>query len=259
MAGSTIEEIRNVALVGHSGSGKTMLAEAMLVKAGELNRLGKVEDGTTASDFDVDEKEANKSFYAAILHTTWQGKDVNIIDTPGSADFVGQVYGALSVVELALITVNATSGIEIGTRKAWELAKQQGCACMFVITRMDADNAQFDEVVASLQDTFGPECTPLVTPVGSGSSFTEVVNLLRPTDVPEELQDTVEERRGALMESVISGDDALLERYLEGETIPPEELEQVFTQVLVDGMIVPILCCAAARSRSSTAAWAEAA
>lgn len=252
MANSTEEEIRNVALVGHSGSGKTMLAEAILLKGGGLNRLGKVEDGTTTSDFDTDEKEARKSFYSSVLHTTWQGREVNIIDTPGSADFVGHVYGALSVVELALITVNAASGIEIGTRKAWELAKQQGCACMFVITRMDAENVQFDEVVSSLQSTFGPECTPIMIPIGSGGGFAGVVDLLRPTAVPEALQDTVEKSRGELMESVISGDDALLERYLEGETIPPEELEGVFTQVLVDRAIVPILCCAAEDDKGIT-------
>jgi elongation factor G len=246
------EEIRNVALVGHSGSGKTMLAEAMLLKGGVLSRLGKVSDGTTTSDFDVDEKEAHKSFYASVLHTTWQGRDVNIIDTPGSADFLAQVYGALSVVELALITVNAASGIEIGTRKAWELAQQQGCACMFVVTRMDVATAQYDEIVTSLQATFGPECTPVMVPIGAGSNFAGVVNLLHPTTVPEALRDTVEERRGTLMESVISGDDALLERYLEGETILPQELERVFPQVLVDRAIVPVLCCAAEQDKGLT-------
>jgi elongation factor G len=246
------EEIRNVALVGHSGSGKTMLAEAMLLKGGVLSRLGKVSDGTTTSDFDVDEKEAHKSFYASVLHTTWQGRDVNIIDTPGSADFLAQVYGALSVVELALITVNAASGIEIGTRKAWELAQQQGCACMFVVTRMDVATAQYDEIVTSLQATFGPECTPVMVPMGAGSNFAGVVNLLHPTTVPEALRDTVEERRGTLMESVISGDDALLERYLEGETILPQELERVFPQVLVDRAIVPVLCCAAEQDKGLT-------
>jgi len=243
------EEIRNVALMGHSGSGKTMLAEALLLKGGGLSRLGKVSDGTTTSDFDIDEKEAHKSFYASVLHTTWQGRDVNILDTPGSADFLTQAYGALSVVELTLITVNAASGIEIGTRKAWELAQQQGCACMFVVTRMDAVAAQYDEIVTSLQATFGPECTPIMVPIGAGSSFAGVVNLLHPTTVPEALRDTVEERRGTLMESVISGDDALLERYLEGETISPQELERVFTQVLVDRAIVPILCCAAEQDK----------
>lgn len=245
MANGKGEEIRNVALVGHSGSGKTILAEAMLLKGGQLNRLGSVSDGTTTSDFDIDEKETGKSFYSSVLHTTWQGRDINLIDTPGSADFVGQLYGALSVVELALITVNAAYGIEMGTRKAWELAQQQGCACMFVLTRMDAENARFDEVVSSLQATFGPACTPIMLPVGSGSSLTGVINLLHPEHVPDTLQDSVEERRGVLMESVISGDDALLERYLEGETIPLEELEQVFTQVLMDRTLIPIACCSA--------------
>jgi elongation factor G len=203
VASSKGEDIRNVALIGHSGSGKTILAEAMLLKGGILKRLGKVEDGTTASDSDADEKETQKSLYASILHTAWQGREVNLIDTPGSADFIGQIYSALSAVELALITVNATYGIEIGTRKAWELAQQQGCACMFVITRMDAENAQFDEVVAALQETVGSECTPVMLPGGSGSSFEGVVNLLRPEGVPDALQDTVEERRGTLMESVM--------------------------------------------------------
>jgi elongation factor G len=239
------EAIRNVALVGHSGSGKTMLAEAMLFKGGELSRLGKVSDGTAASDFDLDEKEGKKSFYSALLHTPWKGRDINIIDTPGSADFIGQVYGALSVVELALVTVNAAAGIEVGTRKAWEIVRQQGCACIFVITRMDAENARFDEVVAALQETFGAACTPMMLPVGSGSNFRGVVNLLHPGEVPDAMQELVETQRGLLMESVISGDDALLERYLEGETIPPAELERVLTPVLAERSVMPILCCAA--------------
>ncbi len=249
MASNKGEIIRNVAFVGHSSSGKTMLAEAMLFKGGELSRLGKVSDGTTASDFDLDEKEGRKSFYSALLHTMWKGRDVNILDTPGSADFIGQVYGALSVAELALITVNAAAGIEVGTRKAWELVKQQGCACMFVITRMDAENARFDEVVSALQETFGPACTPLMLPVGSGSKFRGVVNLLYPGEVSESMQESVETHRGVLIESLISGDDALLERYLEGETISPADLEQVFTPVLVDKTVIPILCCAAEQDR----------
>ena len=252
MAENNAQNIRNVALVGHSGNGKTMLSEAMLLKGGEINRLGRIGDGTTASDFDTDEKEGQKSVQSSVLHTMWKGRDLNIIDTPGAADFVGEVYGALSVVELAVITVNAASGIEVGTRKAWELAQQQGCACMFVITRMDADNAQYDEVVASLQENFGSACTPMMLPVGSGSSFSGIVNLLHPGDVPSDLADTVEEQRGVLMESVISGDDALLERYLEGETIPQEELEHVFVQVMVDLSIVPILCCAAESDQGIT-------
>ena len=245
MAENNAQNIRNVALVGHSGNGKTMLSEAMLLKGGAINRLGRIGDGTTASDFDTDEKEGQKSVHSSVLHTMWKGRDINIIDTPGAADFVGEVYGALSVVELAVITVNAAAGIEVGTRKAWDLAQQQGCACMFVITRMDADNAQYDEVVASLQENFGSACTPMTLPVGSGNSFSGIVNLLHPGDIPSALADTAEEQRGVLMESVISGDDALLERYLEGETIPQEEMEHVFVQVLVDRSIVPILCCAA--------------
>ena len=244
MAGNKGEEIRNVAIAGHSGSGKTMLVEALLLKGGVLNRLGQVTDGTTASDYDIDEKDAQKSYYSAILHTYWKGRDLNILDTPGSLDFIGQLYGALSVVELALITVNAASGIEIGTRKAWELARQQGVPCMFVVTRMDAEQADFDGVVDDLKETFGNACTPLMLPIGSGAGFEGVVNLLHPSDVPDTLEDMVEEQRGELMESIISGDDELLERYLEGEEISSGALEEVFTQVLVDGTIVPILCCA---------------
>jgi elongation factor G len=229
-----------------------MLAEALLLKGGLLNRLGKVSDGTTVSDFDLDEKEAQKSFYSAVLHTQWKGRDLNILDTPGSADFTAQSYGALSVVELALITVNAAAGIEMGTRKAWELAKQQGRPCMFVVTRMDAEQADFEGVVLALQETFGLSCTPLVVPVGSGSAFSGVVNLLHPGSIPDDLRATVEERRSELMESVISGDDVLLERYLEGETIADEELERVFTQVLVDESMIPILCCVSEQDKGIT-------
>lgn len=249
MASQLGETIRNVAIAGHSGSGKTMLAEAMLFKGGALSRLGKVSDGTTTSDFDVDEKEGQKSVFSSVSHASWKGRDINIIDTPGSADFIGQVYGALSVVELTLIVVNAAAGIELGTRKAWDLAKQQNCACMFVITRMDAENARFDEVVAALQSTFGTACTPLVVPLGSGGNFTGVINLLQPSGVSDDLKDTVEEQRGTLMETVISGDDALLERYLEGEVIPVDDLERVFTQVLADRALFPILCCSAEQDK----------
>ena len=252
MAENQALKIRNVALVGHSGNGKTMLSEAMLLKGGEINRLGKISEGTTCSDFDADEKEGQKSVYSSALHTTWQGRDINIIDTPGASDFIGEVYGALSVVELAVITVNASAGIEVGTRKAWDLAQQQGCACVFVVTRMDADNAEFDQVVASLQENFGSACTPLMLPIGNGDSFSNVINLLHPGHIPSDMAESVEERRGTLMESVISGDDALLERYLEGETISQDELERVFVQVLVDRSIVPILCCAAEADQGVT-------
>jgi elongation factor G len=117
VAGNKGEEIRNVAIAGHSGSGKTMLAEALLLKGGVLNRLGQVSDGSTASDYDIDEREAGKSYYSTVLHTDWKGRDLNIIDTPGSLDFVGQLYGALSVVELALITVNAASELRLALAK----------------------------------------------------------------------------------------------------------------------------------------------
>ncbi len=249
MASHKGETIRNVVLVGHSGSGKTMLAEAMLLKGGEITRLGKVSDGTTTSDFDNDEKESKKSYYSSLVHAPWKGRDLNIIDTPGAADCIGQVYGALSVAELALITVNAAAGIEVGTRKAWDLVKQQGCACMFVVTRMDADNAHYDEVVSALQDTFGSACTPCMVPIGSGSTFAGVVNLLGANAGPEAMQEQIEEQRGVLMESVISGDDAMLERYLEGETIAPAELERVLAPVLAERAVIPIVCCAAEQDR----------
>jgi elongation factor G len=140
----------------------------------------------------------------------------------------------------------------MGTRKAWELAKQQRRPCMFVVTRMDAEQADFEGVVLALQETFGPSCTPLVVPVGSGATFSGVVNLLHPGHIPDDLHETVEERRSELMESVISGDDTLLERYLEGETIADEELERVFTQVLVAESLIPILCCAAEQDKGIT-------
>lgn len=247
MAQGKEEEIRNIALVGHSGSGKTMLAEALLLKGKEISRLGRVGEGSTVSDFEADEKENQKSVFLSALHTSWKGRDLNILDAPGSADFVGQVYSGLAAAEMALLCVNASSGIEVGTRKAWELIQKQGCACMCVITRMDAENAQYEEVVAAIQNVFGAACLPVLIPVGSTSDFQGVINLLQPGNVPDSLQDTVEEQRSILMESVVAGDDALLERYLEGESISPEELEQVFTQGLLNRSIIPIVCCSAER------------
>ena len=150
-----------------------MLAEAMLLKGGVLNRLGKISDGTTTSDYDADEKETQKSLYSSLLHITWRGRDINIIDTPGSADFVGQVYGALSAAELALISVNASYGIEIGNRKAWDLARQQGCACMFVITRWMLKQTNLTKSWLRCKPLLAQNVLLSMIPIGSGRALLE--------------------------------------------------------------------------------------
>jgi elongation factor G len=231
------KDVRTVALVGHTGSGKTMLAEAMLLACGELKEPGRIESGTTVSDFAPEEKEAARSVNLGVLHGAWKGREIQVLDAPGYADFVGQAVAALSAAETALITVNAVNGIEVTTRKVWELAGSAGCSRMFVITRLDGENAEFDEVLESLRSTFGAACAPVSVPRGTGRALEGVVDLLHPEG---ELPEGADAMRQSLMESAISADDALLEKYLEGEEVPPEALEGVMRLAILSGELVPV-------------------
>jgi len=237
--------IRNVALVGQAGSGKTILAEAMLAAAGVIKKMGRIEDGSTVSDSTEEEKEAQRSVTTGVLHLPWKDRHVNLLDAPGYTDFVGQALAALSAVETALVTVNAASGVEVATRKMWDAAGAAGVARFLVVTRLDAENARFAEVLASLRSTFGASCTPVSLPKGVGADFSGVVDLIAPG---EKLDDEAAQMRTALMESAISSDDALLEKYLGGEEIPAESLERAFRKAIASGALVPVLCVAAAKA-----------
>ncbi len=242
MANVPTERIRNLVLLSHSGAGKTILAEAMLNKAGVTTRMGAIEDGTTASDFEPEEHKRGTSVSASILNTPWRSHKVNVIDTPGYADFRGEVLSGLRVADSVVIVIAGQSGVEVGTLEMWKLAEASELPKIVYVSKLDRDNANFGEVVESLQSYFGRYLVPINVPVGAESSLSGVVNLLdRSADVPDEVAEEVEGARERLVEAVAEIDDDLATKYLEGEEITQDEIVAGVRQGVSDGTLVPVL------------------
>ena len=245
MAKRTVSEIRNVTVVGHGGSGKTTFVDHLLHVAGAVNRAGSVEAGTSLSDHDPEEKERKFSIESAIFNFQSEGKTFNLIDTPGYLDFSGAALAAIPAVETVVIVVSAPDGVQLNTRRMWEAAGKAGVARILLISHLDAENVQFDRLLAEIRDSFGNECVQVFMPVGLGGGCTGVVNLLSATEAPEGVVGDFESLKNSLQESIIECDDELMERYLEGEEIEGEKIEATFKQAIAQGKIVPILCCVA--------------
>lgn len=251
------ESIRNVALVAHSGAGKTSLAEALYYVTGKASRLGRVEEHNTISDYDPDEHERGMSINLAAVACEWHGTKINVIDTPGYADFVGEVISGLNASDAAAVLVDATAGIEVGTEVVWKLASDLNCPRLLIVSRVDRDNADTDSVVDDLRERFGANVAPIQVPIGNGPGFRGVVDLLdgkarifgedgSSTDAaPDDIADIVEEAREQLVEAVASTDDDLLEQYLEGEELQRTDLERALRAGIADGSIFPVLFTAA--------------
>ena len=236
------DQIRNCVIVSHSGTGKTILAESMLYTAGLITRIGAVEDGNTVSDFEEEEIKRSNSVQASLMAFDWKGTKINLIDTPGFADFRGEVVSALTAADSVVLVVAAPSGVEVGTQQMWQMASSQGIPRMIFVSKMDRENASFSRVMSSLADSFGRECVPVQLPVGSEADFTAVINLLDPSsDVPTGLGDEVEDARERLIEAAAESDDELAEKYLEGEEITQEELIRGLRAGLRSGDFVPVL------------------
>ncbi len=256
------EEIRNVALVGHGSTGKTSLAEAMLFSSGAVGRLGRVEDGTTVSDFDPDENKRKISINLSLVPCEWKGRKLNIIDTPGYADFVGEMKAGLRAADAALVVVCAASGVEVGTEQSWAFADERSLPRMVVVNRMDRENADFFQTLSQLQSFFGKKCAPLQLPIGAQSSFEGVVDLLTLKGfrgekgsegaVPDSLSDQVARYREQLVEAIAEADDELLNKYLEGEELSPEELTRGLRAGIASGSVVPVLAGAATKGLSAS-------
>ncbi|HYM51637.1 MAG TPA: elongation factor G [Candidatus Limnocylindrales bacterium] len=252
--------IRNVALLGHSHDGKTMLAEAMLYAASAVDRLGKPEAGTTVFDFDPEEIKRKMTISTGVAHLTWGDTKVNLLDTPGFQDFVGEVCGALSAAEGALLVVSALTGSVVGTELAWHQLRQRALPTLVVVNKMDKENADFWKAVDSLRD-FTPRPVAIEAPIGAESGFHGVVDLLarkafefdaqgraREVPVAPELKTQIDERRSPLVEAAAETDDALLEKYLESGELTDAEVTAAFAKGVAQGTIVPVLCAAAAKS-----------
>ena len=252
------ENIRNVALIGHGSTGKTSLSEAMLFAAKAITRLGRVDDGTTTSDFDPDEIRRNISVNLSILPCEWDSTKLNILDTPGYADFVGEVKCGLRAADAALIVVCAASGVQVGTEYAWAYADERKLPRLLFINRMDRENADFFQTLSQLQGMFGQKCVALQLPIGAQATFQGVVDLLsmkahlgekgEVREVPEELVEQAASLREKLVEAAAETDDALVTKYLEGEELSEEELRRGLRAGVAGGSIVPVLTGSATKS-----------
>ena len=242
MANVPTERIRNIVLLSHSGAGKTILAEAMLHTAGVTTRLGTVEDGTTASDFEAEEQRRGTSVNTVILNTPWRDHKINVIDTPGYADFRGEVMSGIRVADAAILVVAGQAGVEVGTGQMWRLAEPRDLPTVVYVSKLDRENASFDTSVAALQERFGRHLIPVHVPVGAESEFSGVVDLLKSNpQVPDSVAGEVEDAMERLTEAVAEIDDDLATKYLEGEEITSAEIIEGVKQGLRDHTLVPIL------------------
>jgi elongation factor G len=253
------EGIRNVALVGHGGAGKTTLVEALLHRSGATSRMGRVEDGSTVTDFDPEEQRRHVSLSLALAPVEVEGHKVNVLDTPGDADFQADVRAALRAADLAVVVVSAVEGVEVQTEAVWAMAEEAGVPRMFFVNKMDRDRASFDRTLQQLHDVFGAGVTPLELPIGEESAFRGVADVLTdtawlddgttatPGPVPPELDAREHEVHDALVERIVETDDALLEQYLDGIVPGVEELDARLARGVAEGTVFPVVCGAALR------------
>ncbi|MBU4487749.1 MAG: elongation factor G [Candidatus Omnitrophica bacterium] len=244
MAEYDAKNIRNIAILGHSSAGKTSVAEHLLSEGGAIPKPGSINEGNTVSDYNKDEIERKISINSSALHVVRDGVKVNIIDTPGYSDFVGEVISALSVVEGALIVVNAVNGIETGTNQAFKFIQSKNIPAIVFINRMDKENADFNKCVEALQNKFGKKCVVTGYPIGKESSFKGVANLLTKEGVDSLSgtdKDDAKRESDMLVESVAESDDALLEKYLDKGELSTDEIKDAFRKGVVQGKVIPII------------------
>ena len=244
-----IQNLRNVALLSHSGAGKTSLSEALLFHLKSTTRLGRVEDGNTVSDYEPEEVKRGSSIQTTLIACAWDDQKVNFLDTPGYDDFLGEVASALRVVESAVILVAAPSGVDVGTERSWSMSGAAGLPRMFVVNKMDRENASFSRCVADIQASFGSQCVPFYLAVGDAQDFQGVVSVISPPgDIPPELAGELEAARERLIEAVAESDDALADKYLGGEELTQAEIENGVRSAIWKGQLVPILASSATKS-----------
>ena len=260
-------KIRNVAVTGHRGTGKTSLVEAMLFQAGAINRLGTVEQGSTTSDWDEDEQRRQMSLASSLCHLEWQGRKINLIDAPGDAGFSGDTIAALRVVEGALITASAVMGVEVQTTRVWDRAEQLELPRLVFVNMLDRERADFYRALDHFRSQLSERCVAVHLPIGSEHELTGIVDLLHMTaytspegereaaagEIPAELADEVERYRTQLLDSVVETDEGLMERYLEGEELGTEEVAKALKDAVTRGELFPVACGVATKNLGTTA------
>ncbi len=251
------DRIRNLALVGHSGSGKTSVTEAMLFKTGVTKRLGRVEDGNTISDFDKEEINRGVSISMSVVPVEWNDTKINLLDAPGYFDFEGEVMGSLRAAEAALLVMDSSSGIEVGAEKYWNYCEKIGLPRIILLNKVDKENSNFVQLVADLHVQFGKKITPLTLPLGEGDDFKGIIDVVekrayecdgfscKEVEIPELRKLEVDEVYNQLEEAVAMTDDALMEKYFDGEPFTEEEFRDGITAGMLNGSVVPLIAASA--------------
>ncbi len=252
--------IRNIVLVGHQGSGKTCLAEAMLFASGAINRMGTIEEGTTVSDYHPSEKDRQMSVFASLVHAEWEGHKINIIDTPGYPDFVGEVIASIKIADTAVFVMNAGEGVQVGTELAWAEAEKSQIPSMFVINHLDRPDTDFQTVVDQIHDRFGRSATIVQLPVGSGSrSIIDVLTMKQLTfpegkgkpqagEIAPEFRERAEELHNELVENIAENDESLMELYFEQGTLTEDEMRQGLHEAMLKRQLFPIFLTSATKN-----------
>jgi elongation factor G len=249
-------KIRNVAVVGHRGTGKTSLVEALLYQTEEINRLGTVEAGTTVSDWDEDEQKRAMSISLTLTHTDWQGRKINLLDVPGDPSFQGEARCALRVVEGALVVVNAVMGLEVGTARVKHLADEYGLARVLFVNMLDRERADFYRTLAQIQEQFSSRCVAVHLPIGAEHELTGIVDVLHmcaytspegakeaePSPIPEHMLELAQEYREKLLDEVVQTDDELMEKYLGGEELDVHDVASALKTAITRGEVFPVAC-----------------
>jgi len=254
------EQLRNIALIAHGGSGKTSLAEAILFNAKATTRLGKVDDSTSNFDFEPEEIKRKATLSAAFHHCNWKKHVINVIDTPGDDNFLSDTKFSLQAADGAVVLIDATAGVKVGTEKVWAFTQEQKLPKIIFVNKMDRERADFFKVVEEVSRVFEIKTTPLFLPIGSESNFSGLVDLVRKkavvftrdgsgkfdsVEIPPDMEDVVGEWRETMIENIVEVNDDLMEKYLEGEVLSDQEIEGTLVQGIKSGAVVPIVCGAA--------------
>lgn len=257
----TAEQIRNVALISHVGAGKTSLIDAALYDSGAATRQGKVDEGTSIADYDPDELKRTMTLHAKVLSVEWKNSKINFIDTPGYADFVGEVKAGLRVADAALVVVTAEKGVEVGTELTWKYADERKLPRMVLVNKLDRENTSFELALESLRNQFGLKVVPLQIPIGEQAGFKGVIDLVtqkgytfeggnkvQEVAIPADLKDRVSSFREELIESAVESDDTIMEKFLEGEELSDDEILSVVKLGTRTGQLIPVLCGATSKN-----------
>ena len=260
--GFDTKNLRNVVLLGHSGSGKTLFVESMLFESGAINRRGTIEGQNTASDYTKIEQERGNSLFSSLMHVEWRGNKINIIDTPGYDDFVGEVISSLKVADTAVMIVNAASGVEVGTELLWEYIEKFQTPCLFVINQVDHEKANFDTTLEQIRSRFGPKAIPFQYPFNQGKDFNKIIDALRmvmyefPSDggkpikkaIPDSEMEKAQKMHNAIVEAAAENDDTLMEHFFETGTLEESELADGLRKGIAKQQIFTVFCCSALKN-----------